>query len=209
MAEAAQKLMTIEEFFAWEETQEERHELVDGVPVLRGEWIRYGDQWTMMSGASQRHDQIVVNLITALRTKLRGRTCRAFSPDMSVRTSSRRVRRPDSGVDCGPRRDRSTEASEPKVVIEVLSPSTRDFDMFAKLDEYRSVDAIDHVLLIDPNDPEAQLWSRGPDGWSEMTMRGLDATAELSAVGLSLPLAEVYEDVAFPARPEDAPAVSG
>ncbi|WP_245479527.1 hypothetical protein [Hansschlegelia zhihuaiae] len=62
MVDPARKLMTVEEFFAWEETQEESHELVDGVPVLRGEWIRYGDQWTLMSGASQRHDQIVVNM---------------------------------------------------------------------------------------------------------------------------------------------------
>lgn len=205
MAEAAQKLMTIEEFFAWEETQEEKHELVDGVPVLCGEWIRYGDEWTMMSGASQRHDQIVVNVIIALGTRLRGKQCRAFSPDMSVRTSSRRIRRPDSGVDCGPGRDRSTEASESKVVVEVLSPSTRDFDMFGKLDEYRAVASIDHVLLVDPNDPMAQLWTRGSDGWSETTMRGLDAAAELTAVELSLPLAEIYEDVAFPAKPEDAP----
>lgn len=209
MAEAAQKLMTIEEFFAWEETQEESHELIDGVPVLRGEWIRYGDRWTMMSGASQRHDQIVVNVIIALGTRLRGKQCRAFSPDMSVRTSSRRIRRPDSGVDCGPRVDRSTEATEPKVVVEVLSPSTRDFDMFAKLDEYRSVDSIDHVLLIDPNDPEAQLWTRGPDGWFQTTLRGPDAVADLTSVELTLPLSEIYEDVAFPARPEDAPPLTG
>lgn len=208
MAEPAIKRMTVEEFFAWEETQEESHELIDGVPVLRGEWIRYGDAWTMMSGASQRHDQIVVNVIIALGTRLRGRTCRAFSPDMSVRTSSRRIRRPDSGVDCGARVDRSTMASEPKVVVEVLSPSTRDFDMFQKLDEYRGVASIDHVLLIDPNDPQAALWTRGPDGWAQTELRGLEASAELTAVGLVLPMVEIYEDVVFPARPEDA-AVSG
>ncbi|GLK80696.1 Uma2 family endonuclease [Methylopila turkensis] len=204
MAEPAVKRMTVEEFFAWEETQEESHELVDGVPVLRGEWIRFGDEWTMMSGASQRHDQIVVNVIIALGTRLRGRECRAFSPDMSVRTSARRIRRPDSGVDCGPRVDRSTMASEPKVVVEVLSPSTRDFDMFQKLDEYRAVGSIDHVVLIDPNDPQAAVWTRGADGWEQTELRGLEVSAELTAVGLSLPLAEVYEDVAFPARPEDA-----
>ncbi|WP_245479497.1 Uma2 family endonuclease [Hansschlegelia zhihuaiae] len=128
---------------------------------------------------------------------------------MSVRTSPRGIRRPDSGVDCGPRRDRSTEASEPKVVIEVLSPSTRDFDMFAKLDECRAVDSIDHVLLIDPNDPAGQLWTRGPDGWTEEVLRSLESTAELTAVGLTLPLSEIYEDVAFPAWPEDAEAVTG
>jgi Uma2 family endonuclease len=204
MAEAARKLMTIEEFFAWEETQEESHELVDGVPVLRGEWIRYGDAWTMMAGASQRHDQIVVNVIIALGTRLRGKLCRTFSPDMSVRTGPKRIRRPDSGVDCGPRVDRSTEASEPRVVVEVLSPSTRDFDMFAKLDEYRAVPSIEHVLLVDPNDPAAQLWTRGPEGWRETTLRGLESAAELSAVDLSLPLAEIYEDVTFPPRPDEA-----
>ena len=210
MADPAVQRMTVEEFFAWEETQEERHELVDGVPVLRGEWIRFGDQWTMMAGASQRHDQIVVNVIIALGTRLRGRRCRAFSPDMSVRTSSLRVRRPDSGVDCGPRVDRSTVASAPRVVVEVLSPSTRDFDVYAKLDEYRGVATIDHVLLIDPNEVDAALWSRGPDGWSAAALRGLDAVAAFPSVDLSLTLGEIYEDVAFPARPEAAdPEVSG
>jgi Uma2 family endonuclease len=103
--------MTEDEFFAWQERQDNRCEFVDGFPVQ------------MMSGASRRHDQIVVNILAELRSQLRGGPCRPFTADTAVRTAAGRLRRPDVGV-VRALHDRAFVADRPRLVVEVLSPST-------------------------------------------------------------------------------------
>lgn len=182
--------MTVEAFFAWSETQAERHELVGGQPVR------------MMAGARNVHDDIVVNLLALLRTHLRGSGCRPFTGDGSVETLPGQIRRPDVGVDCGPRDPAAMKAAEPRLVAEILSPTTRDFDAFAKLAEYKAVASLAHILLIEPNAAEIRAWSRGADGaWQEARVTGLDRTLDLPALGVSLPVSEIYDGVTFPARP--------
>ena len=99
MAETRQKEMTAGEFYRWCLDQEERFELVDGFPVpLRA-----------MSGASTTHDQIVVNLIAALKQALRGTGCRPTTADAALRTSIKRSRRPDVMIECAPPIRKSTK----------------------------------------------------------------------------------------------------
>ncbi|EAU41827.1 hypothetical protein FP2506_15379 [Fulvimarina pelagi HTCC2506] len=79
---------TKEQFFAWQQDQEERYELVDGFPLK------------MMTGASNRHDAIVINIIGELRNRLRDKPCSPFSADGAVETYPGQIRRPDAGIDC-------------------------------------------------------------------------------------------------------------
>ncbi|MEL6060410.1 MULTISPECIES: Uma2 family endonuclease [unclassified Methylobacterium] len=182
--------MGVAAFLAWAEGQADRYELVGGVPVR------------MMAGARNVHDDIVVNLLTLLRTHLRGSGCRPFTADGSVETLPGQVRRPDVGVDCGARDPAGLMAAEPRLVAEILSPTTRDFDTFAKLAEYRTMASLAHILLIEPNAPEVRSWSRGAEGaWQEIRIAGLDGAIDLHALKLRLPLAEIYDGVIFPARP--------
>jgi len=88
MTDAAPRRWSIEEFFAWQERQPERYELVDGFPIR------------MMAGAKNVHDDIVVNILAELRNQLRGVSCRPFTSDGSVETKPGQIRRPDVGVDC-------------------------------------------------------------------------------------------------------------
>lgn len=195
MAVEAPRRMTEAEFFAWQERQDDRYEFVDGFPVR---------QTRMMSGASRRHDQIVVNLVAELRNQLRGGPCRPFTADTGVRTEGGRLRRPDVGVECGPRNDRAFVADRPRLVVEVLSPSTRENDMFGKLEEYRALPGLEAILLIEPNAPQALLWTRGAEGdWAFRSLDGLDERAEVPSLGVSLPMGEIYADLSFP-PPEDA-----
>ena len=93
-------------------------------------------------------------------------------------------------------------ATEPTLVAEVLSPSTRDFDTFDKLDEYKSLPTVDYVLLIEPNAPEAILWSRAEDRtWVRERIEGLDARVEVGSLGLSLAMADLYDGVEFTSGP--------
>lgn len=196
MSDAAVKRMTADEFLLWNLDQPERWELVDGAPVKK-----FDNGPAMMAGASERHDQIVVNVISGLRARLRGGPCRVKSADQAARMSRGNIRFPDVTVDCGARQPDSYESIEPTVVFEVLSPSTRRFDLLRKADEYRALPSLRHVVLLEPDRPEALVWTRAPDqDWTlPETVEGLAGEVALSAVGVSLPMAEVYED-AEPAR---------
>ncbi|MGE7415164.1 Uma2 family endonuclease [Methylobacterium tarhaniae] len=190
MSEPAPRRWSVQEFFAWQERQDERYELVGGVPVR------------MMAGARNVHDDIVVNLVAEFRTWLRGTPCRPFTGDGSVETLPGQIRRPDLGVDCGSRDPNGLTAAEPRLVAEVLSPSTRDFDAFDKLEEYKTVASLAVVLLVEPNAPEIALWRRDADGaWQRRLVAGLDQTIDLPELGMSLALTDIYDGIAFPARP--------
>ena len=112
------------------------------------------------------------------------------------------LRRPDAGIDCGPFDPDATTAAAPFLVVEVLSPSTRAFDLFDKLDEYKSIPSLEHILLVDPELPEVRHWSRAPDGvWGQAVVAGLDATAQVPGLPGPLDLATLYEGLTFRPRP--------
>jgi Uma2 family endonuclease len=148
----------------------------------------------MMAGARNVHDAIVVNLLAELRRQLRGTGCRPFTGDGSVETLPGQIRRPDVGVDC--------RGGEPRLVVEVLSPNTRDFDAFEKLAEYKLVESLEHILLVEPNAAEVVSYARDADrSWTRSVVEGVEQAIDLPHVGVTLTMAEIYDGVAFPARP--------
>lgn len=185
MSERAVRRMTADEFLEWDQFQADRHELVDGLPVA-------------MVGARRGHDQIVVNAIMEVGGQLRGGPCRVFTGDTAVRIPAGNVRRPDLGVDCGRFEVSATAADSPALVVEVLSPSTREFDMFGKLDEYKTVATLTHIILVDPDAPQVTHWSRtAAQTWTHETIEGLEARVELTGLGVSLPLRALYAGLEF------------
>ena len=191
MLDKVQRRMTPEQFYAWQEAMDERYELVDGYPVK------------MMTGASRRHDQIVVNILTLFGNQLRGTDCRPFTADTVVTTRGDTRRRPDMGVECGPLRDADYSSNQPKLVVEVLSPSTREFDLFNKIAEYKSMDSLDYILFIEPHQPQIFLWSRDGDRvWSDSLTEGLDSIVEIPGLGVRLKLGDVYDGLGFRPAPK-------
>lgn len=189
MSEAAERQMSVEEFYLWQLDQDERYELVDGVPRrLRG-----------MTGASNAHDVIVVNCVIQIGNRLEDKPCRVASADTALRTAIRSTRRPDVTVDCAPIQPGSYESHRPEVVIEVLSPSTSKIDRFKKLDEYRRHPTIRHILLVDPDVMEARHYSRREGGeWTDVDLAGRDAIVDLAAIEVSLPLGVLYRRLDVP-----------
>jgi Uma2 family endonuclease len=185
MGETSVRRMTVAEFFDWEPGDDARYELVDGVPV-------------MMTGARNRHGDIVVNTIRSLGNKLDGSRCRPFMSDTAVRIPNGNVRRPDAGVVCGPRNDNAMYADDPRLVVEVLSPSTRESDMFGKLHEYKTVESLNHILLVEPDQPQAIHWWRAEDrGWRHLVHAGLDAVINFPELELAIRLGELYQGLEF------------
>jgi Uma2 family endonuclease len=155
-----------------------------------------------MTGARNVHDDIVVNVLTELRNQLRGTGCRPFTGDGSIETKPGQIRRPDIGVDCGQRDPDGLKASSPRLIAEVLSPTTRDFDTIGKLEEYKAVARLDRILIIEPNAPTVVVWNRNADrGWLNAVRSGLDRSIEMPEIGVTFALTDIYDGVEFPARP--------
>ncbi|WP_292506276.1 Uma2 family endonuclease [Methylobacterium sp.] len=115
MGEPAVRRMSVEEFFEWQLSQDGLYELVDGVPVPHVK---------MMTGAIVQHDRATVNIIASLHAQLRGTGCRPTTDDVALRTSITTIRRPDITVECGDLVRDTYENRAPRLVVEVLSPST-------------------------------------------------------------------------------------
>jgi Uma2 family endonuclease len=189
MGEPQLKRMTAEEFLAWQERQDRLYELVDGVPILPPK---------MMTGASQAHDRVVVNIIATLHNQLRGSPCRPTTDDLALRIPAGNIRRPDVTIECGQAGPRELLVREPRAVFEVLSPSTMSFDRFRKVREYQTIESLAYILLVDTEAPRIDLISRVDDGsWLQSQHDGVEAVIDLTAVGASLRLTDVYEGVSF------------
>ncbi len=189
MAEPKLQRMSEDEFFAWQEKQDRLYELVDGLAVLPPK---------MMTGASQAHDRAVVNIIRSLGNQLRGGPCRPTTDDLAVRIPAGNIRRPDVTVECGQAGRRDMAVRDPRIVIEVLSPSTMSFDRFKKVLEYQTVATLTHILLVDTEVPRIDVLARSGSGtWVSTRYEGLDAQIDLPPIKASLGLAEVFEGIDF------------
>lgn len=183
---------TFEEFLDWERHQDTKHDLVDGVPVA-------------MAGASEAHNIIQGNVFAALLTKLRGGPCRPFSSDMAMKTGANRGRYPDVSVDCGPRNAGNYALPNPTVVFEVLSHTTEEEDRTIKPGEYNDVRTISHYVLVSQSAYRLHVYDRGANGDFMLKPRlvsGLDAVLELPAIGVSLGMAEIYDELDLEAAPD-------
>lgn len=190
MGEAAPSALSVDAFYAWVSSQELKYELVDGAPVI------------MMAGASRRHDRIAANAIRVIGNQLRGKDCQPFTSDTFVAIPAGNRRLPGLGVDRGPFDDDAVEAGDPRLVVEILSPTTRAFDRSEKLEEYKTVESLDYILLVDPDSPQVRLFRRNADrSWMSNRLAGLDAVLDLPLLSVSLTLAEIYESLSFRPRP--------
>src|SRR5882672_4638002 len=138
MAGAAENLMTLDEFLAWERERPERHEF-DGFVV------------TAMTGASMAHVKITMNLAFALRQGLRGTGCRPLASDAKV-IAAGSVRYPDIAVTCHPMADRDDIVPEPVLIVEVLSPSTERVDRGRKKLDYFATASIRQYAIVEQHE---------------------------------------------------------
>jgi Uma2 family endonuclease len=180
-----ERFLEPDEFLVWCLNQDDRYELVNGLPVK------------MMTGTSEVHDLVVVNIISTLRDQLRGSPCRPTTADIAVRTRIRMVRRPDVTVTCGPVRTDRYDAEMPKLVVEVLSPSNVGLGWQRKLEEYRTHPTLRYILLVDTQKPGATLLSRADVGWTDTNFDTLTDVIELPDIACRLSMANVYEGIAF------------
>jgi Uma2 family endonuclease len=183
--------MTVEEYFQLEETATENHyEYVDGYVY-------------MMAGGTFDHNTISGNIYNILRSLLRGKSCRVYNSDMKVQISQKRYFHPDVTVSCDPR-DRGTGdlLQSPRVVFEVLSPTTEIKDRTWKLQNYLALPSMEEYILVDTKSPKMEIYRKENERWMYDIYR-VHENIELQSIGVSFPLLEAYIDIEFERIPSD------
>jgi Uma2 family endonuclease len=136
-----------------------------------------------------------LNLAFALRRQLQDTNCEAFALDVRVVTPRGDVTYPDVVVACGERRGRDNVIQDPVVVIEVLSPGTEARDHGHKRWAYAIIPGLRHYVLIDQDRAEAEVASVEGEVWRSVFLRDRGASLRLEALGLEVPLQDVYAGV--------------
>jgi len=166
----------------------------------------YRGEMFAMAGASREHNLLVAHLLRDLGNQLRGKPCEVYPSDMRVRVSSTGLYiYPDVVAVCGEPRLLDNQMDillNPRVIIEVLSPSTEAYDRGRKFEHYQSIDSFKEYLLLASDRVHADLFTRQPDGrWLLTSATHLEDSLDLQSVGCSLALAGLYEKIDF-ADPE-------
>ncbi len=181
--------LTPEEYLAFERRSPERHEYADG-------------ELFAMTGASEPHNQIVVNLGGEIRRQFKGRLCKVYTNDLRVRIpGTARYCYPDVSALCGSGRfedEHRDTLVNPNLVIEVLSASTEAYDRGEKFEFYRRIETLSEYVLVAQDKPQIEQFNRQPNGqWLFTATSGLEAFIELPSVGCKISLAEIYDKVEF------------
>ena len=180
---ALRKPMSLAEFLEWEERQPMRYEF-DGVgPVA-------------MTGGTYGHSTIQRNLAFALTGRLRGKPCQFQGSDLKIQVGDGHIRYPDGMVVCSPVDRTATVVHEPVVVFEVLSPSTAAKDRIVKAREYQATPSIRRYVMLEQDSVGATVYARSGETWTHEILVA-DSILALPEIGVSLPLAELYEGIVF------------
>jgi Uma2 family endonuclease len=179
--------LTPSEYLALERKAETRSEYLDGDMVA-------------MSGGSREHNLIVTNIVSELRTQLKGRPSEVYSNDMRVKVSASGLYTyPDVVVVCGEPsfEDENIDTlTNPTVVIEVLSDSTESYDRGTKFSHYRKIASLVEYLLVSQHERRVEQFVRKPEGpWERLETRGLLGKLNLLSIQCSLNMAEIYDKV--------------
>lgn len=183
--------MTPKEYLAAERRSEVRHE------YYRGEMFA-------MAGASREHNLVTHNLGGELRSALKGRPCEVYQSDMRVVVDATGLYTyPDLVIVCGERRfldDVEVDTLlNPTVLVEVLSPSTENYDRAQKFAHYRRIESLREYVVIAQRAPEVERHTLRDGVWTLLDVRGLESSLVLESIGCTLPLSEIYARIEFPA----------
>ena len=195
-------LLTVEKYLKLEQDAEIRHEYVAG-------------QIYAMAGASEAHNLIVTNLIALLRPHLRGSSCRTFVFDMKVKVKTQQADifyYPDLLVTCDPNDNKKYFKTNPNLIVEVLSNSTETTDKREKRCDpaavsaakertsrqrinYQTIKSLQEYVLVSQDEIKVEIYLKDDkDDWTVETL-GKDDDLTLGSVGLTLTMADIYEDV--------------
>jgi len=179
--------VSMQDYLAAEESARTKSEYVDG-------WVR------AMTGVTNRHNRVKLNCLVSLSAQLKGHVCQPFDSDTKLkidRDNRKRFYYPDAQVVCRSTEPQCVYQEEPVLIIEVLSPSTRRYDLEEKMDAYLSIPSLVCYIVLEQHQPIAVVLTRTEDGFSRKVLQGTHQTIDLPFLSGSLSLSDIYRGVEF------------
>ena len=179
------EVVSVADYLAAEEEAQMRHEYVGGVVHA-------------MAGETRAHNEIAQNIAFAIRQRLKGGPCKLYFEDVKLHltpASGDIFYYPDLMVTCDPRDTHPLWVEHPKLIIEVLSPSTESVDRREKLFAYRFIDTLEEYVLVEQDKARVRVHRRADPLWTCETFEGVEAAAVFRSIELTCPLREIYEGV--------------
>jgi Uma2 family endonuclease len=184
-----------EDYLKYERLAGEKHEYYNGTIVK-------------MQGAGLPHNHIVANVVGEVRSKLKGKACNILPSDMrTVSPGKKSYTYPDAVIICGKPEmedDQFDTLKNPTVIIEVLSKSTENYNRRRKMIFYIQIPSLQEYVMINSIDGyEVTVCRRAEnEAWTFQLYTLLEENVELKSVGISINMAELYENVTFETKEE-------
>jgi Uma2 family endonuclease len=181
---SAHHRFTFDDYLRVEEDSVIRHEFLDG------------RIWAM-AGGTPAHARMCANVITQLNLGLSSRRCSVYITDLRIRVRATGLATyPDVSVICGhvdldPDDPKRHTAVNPSLLVEVLSPSTEEYDRGEKLEHYKQIESLQEVVLVHHDERKVVVWRRTGARWS--ATEHADGALAL-ALGCELSVAAIYRD---------------
>ena len=186
---------TPEEYLALEESAIDKSEYHDGEIIP-------------MTGGTTNHNSIIINLIANLKFGLRGKDYRLFTSDVRLWIPlTRHYVYPDIMVIQGEpvyQGSNKTLVTNPLVIVEVLSNSTKDYDRGGKFLAYRSIPEFQEYILVDQYSYHIEQFAKNSNGkWVLTEYDSEESLLILESVEFQMPLREIYERINFDVKDEE------
>ncbi len=180
------KYMTEEEYLAMEEKALEKHEYYQGETFA-------------MSGSKVPHNTIAGNLFRDIAVHLHKKKCRPFNSDQRVYIEKNGIfTYPDLSVVCGKtetRKDDNWNITNPSVIIEILSPSTKNYALGDKFKLYRNLPFLQEYILIDSEAVSIEAFCITEQGfWELKEYKHANDSLLIKTIQLILSVTDIYKD---------------
>jgi Uma2 family endonuclease len=182
MSQLARGVFSFADYVGVEDDSSIKHEYLDGVVYA-------------MASGSPEHAAVAANVIALLRVAVAGKRCRVFSSDLRVRVKPTGLATyPDASVICervelDPEDAKGHTALNPTLLVEVLSPSTEDYDRGEKLAHYKRIGSLREVMLVAHDERCVEVWRRVEGRWRHRSFAAGEHV-ELESLGVTLPVDE-------------------
>jgi Uma2 family endonuclease len=176
--------LSVADYLAGERDGAVRHEYVSG-------------QAYAMAGARARHNRVAGNIFGRLNNHLDGAECEPFISDMKIRVAPDLFYYPDVVVPCDAVGGDPYFRTDPRLIVEVLSPTTERTDRHEKLPAYKNCPSVQEYALISQNGMMIELHRRTSDDWRVEIFSEPEERCAFESVGLTMSLSDIYRNVRF------------
>jgi len=182
-APPAQQLISIDDYLLGEETNDIKHEYLDGLVYA-------------MTGATRKHNLLTMSFSALLHARARQRGCQLFASDMKLRLDHRNETYfyyPDLLLTCDPNDRHPLYCNQPCLLIEVVSPSSERIDRREKLFAYSLLPSLHEYLIVDQNHMHIDLHRRSEQGWTHSSHS--QGHIHLDCLDCDIALNDIYADL--------------